>query len=244
MDRLHHRPHPVEYGQREHFRPDLVEVYLHSTPWTCTVYGPRCTVHRMEVLGVVNKKGGAGKTTVTIGLAAALRRLGLRVGVIDTDPNGSATNWLRSVDELDTVPCEAADLAGLIAACADDYDMLIIDSPPNDAAAISSVAAVSDLVIIPVAPTGLEVDQLPDTVELISATGARWVVVPVRVRLSTSTGRQIRELISGAEIPVTRNMIQLREAIAQAFGELPPALSFAPLAIELRELLSEAEVPA
>ena len=190
----------------------------------------------MRVLAVVNKKGGAGKTTTAIGLVAGCRARGLRAGLVDTDPNASASRWLASVPEIDTVPCAITDLAALIDGVQDLYDVLVIDSPPNDVAAVQAVAAVAHLVIIPLAPSPIEVDQLPDTVDLIEAVGTPWLVVPVRVRLSTAAGKTIRELCSDAGVPVTRSVVPLTEAISRAFGSVPPGLSYMPL---LGELLDE-----
>ena len=49
----------------------------------------------MQVVSVSNNKGGSGKTTTTVNLAAAFAERGLRVLVVDLDPQGSATHWLR-----------------------------------------------------------------------------------------------------------------------------------------------------
>ncbi len=48
----------------------------------------------VRVITVTNNKGGSGKTTMTVSLASAFAERGLRVLVVDLDPQGSATEWL------------------------------------------------------------------------------------------------------------------------------------------------------
>lgn len=196
----------------------------------------------MDVYSFLNKKGGAGKSTTAVGVAFGLRRRGLRVGFIDTDPNGSASRRLATVAELDTVPCTASEIGALLDAVSDLYDVVVVDSPPNDEAAIAQIAAVSTLVVVPIAPTPIETDQLPDTIGLLPA-DSKWIVVPVRVRMSTTSGREIRDMCARHDVTATRAMVPLSEAVAQSFGRTPPAITFAPLVDELLEVTRE-EVPA
>jgi chromosome partitioning protein len=52
----------------------------------------------MRIIALSNNKGGSGKTTTTVSLASACAESGLRVLVVDLDPQGSATEWLGGSD--------------------------------------------------------------------------------------------------------------------------------------------------
>ena len=55
------------------------------------------------VLALVNRKGGVGKTTLAVNIAACLARQGQAVLLVDADPQGSATAW-ASVRDADVEP--------------------------------------------------------------------------------------------------------------------------------------------
>src|SRR5438445_8899969 len=55
---------------------------------------PRQGVRSVRTVAVMNEKGGSGKTTTTISLAAVLAERGYRILVVDLDPLASASLWL------------------------------------------------------------------------------------------------------------------------------------------------------
>jgi chromosome partitioning protein len=88
----------------------------------------------MDVLSVLNLKGGVGKTTIAMNLAAALAEHGYEVAVVDFDPQQSATRWSRQGEC--PVRVEAMSLAGgakrfrtLLQEV--KVDIAILDCPPE-----------------------------------------------------------------------------------------------------------------
>jgi chromosome partitioning protein len=69
---------------------------------------------KTRVFTVANQKGGVGKTTTTVNLAAALARSGARVLVIDLDPQGNASTALGIEHRSDTISV---------------YDVIVNDEP-------------------------------------------------------------------------------------------------------------------
>ncbi len=134
----------------------------------------------MKTLGVIAQKGGAGKTTLCIHLAVRAGAEGLRVLMVDTDPQASATAWWRrrraetpaliqsSGDVLDQV-LETAGQQG--------YDLVVIDTAPHDSHDASICARLSDRVYIPTRPAILDLDAIGATTELVSQVGTAARIV-------------------------------------------------------------------
>lgn len=123
-----------------------------------------------QIIGIMNNKGGAGKTTVAINLADGLARRGFSVLLGDLDEGQDSALCWGSISEhskflVKGVPSER--LTQFIERHNDDYDIIIIDCPPRADRTTGAVVRLADICLCPVAPSPLELWSLNHTAELI-----------------------------------------------------------------------------
>jgi chromosome partitioning protein len=163
------------------------------------------------IIGVLNQKGGVGKTTVAVNLAAVFATAGNRVLLVDADPQGSSLAWsaAREADPLfPVVGMAKPTLHRDMPEVARDYDVVVIDGAPRVNELGRAAIMASDLVVIPVQPSPYDVWATQDTVQLITEAQQfkeklKAVFVINRKIVNTALGRDVGAALAGFGFPVS-----------------------------------------
>jgi len=156
----------------------------------------------MRTIAIISQKGGAGKTTLAVHLAAAATADRVVTLLIDTDPQATASRWAewRGGQDPEVVDCGAPSLlAGKLAKAEDlGAQLAVIDTPPHADAMARQAAKLADLILVPCRPKAFDLAALEATAELVAASRKRAFAVlmagPPRAPLIY---REAAELIEG-----------------------------------------------
>ena len=134
----------------------------------------------MKVLGLLARKGGSGKTTIALHLAVMAQESGLRVLLIDLDPQGSAAAWwqARASDSPQLEPAKPDALTGLIeVARGAGMNLVVIDTRPSVEADAVQVAALSDFILVPTRPAILDLRAILATLDIVKGSHRKAAIV-------------------------------------------------------------------
>ncbi len=156
------------------------DLQKHVSPYRRRIVNPQnrnCDVlHNRKgtnmIFSFLNQKGGVGKTTLSINVAAELAAAspGERVLLVDADPQGSALDWAaaRTQPPLFTVVgFPRATLHREIATISEGYDHVVIDGPPRVTDLARSAILASDVVVIPIQPSPYDVWAAEEVLSLV-----------------------------------------------------------------------------
>ena len=135
-------------------------------------------LHSLMNVVVSNLKGGVGKTTTAVYLAAAAAARGYDpVVLVDADRQASLAEWLeeRSVDGVTVV--EAPSERTLSRAMKGDDGVTIVDTPPGDERLVQAAISSADTVVIPTRAGGVEFSRVQVTREMVPARTPHGVVI-------------------------------------------------------------------
>lgn len=180
------------------------------------------------ILGVINQKGGVGKTSLSTNLAHVFAAQGARVLLVDADPQSkSATRWssAREIEQLfPVIGMAKPTLHKDLPAVARNYDITIIDGAPQLAEIGRSVILASDMIVIPVQPSPYDVWSAADTVALIREArvyneNLKAVFAVNRKIANTAIGRDVTEALAQYEIPTLKTHLVQRVVYAESAAQ-------------------------
>lgn len=204
-----------------------------------------------RILVVCQRKGGVGKTTLSVNLAAELSRRRLDVGLVDADPQGSACHWAEPgnlafpVYELHCDAWGVAEWAQEVRSLS--HDFVVVDCPPGDRD-LGAAMALADLAVVPCTPSGLDVEATASTLRIADAVRSRRaaplsvLVVPNRVDMRSLEGQQLGQALAELGEPIA-SPIRSRSIFVRAFGagtSIADAASGGRADQEMRDLCSRA----
>lgn len=174
----------------------------------------------MKTVAIISQKGGAGKTTLCLHLAAAAEASGLATVVLDLDPQASAAGWKdsREAETPVVVSVPHTRLAqGLETARNGGADFVVIDTAPHAEAAALAAARAADLVLIPTRAGILDLRAIGSTVEMVKlAQKPAYVVLNAMTPRATQILADAREAVGVHDIPLAPVVLHQRAPFAHS----------------------------
>ncbi len=204
------------------------------------------------IITVASQKGGSGKTTVAINLALVIAGLKnkYRVALVDADQQRSVTETLQGHERDNLTLYESTEKTHrLIESIKGEFDMIFIDTPGHSNEGMYQAASVSDLVIIPLKPSPLDVRAMAITVKAVTFIQEKYnpgMLCRFLVNMVNPRSVLAQEIRATLEkfypFPAFTTMLQEREIYKRSLVSGKSVLEYdkgKPAAKEIRDLFAE-----
>lgn len=199
------------------------------------------------VIAVAQRKGGAGKSTVAANLAVALAAAGQRVGLLDTDPQGTLTRWHAereaALDRAAALAFEAPSgwrVPGTLDRMR-GLDAVILDTPPHADTDARIAVRAADLVLIPLQPSPADLWAVEGTLDLAAAEKRPVALLLNRVPAAGRLKEEVAAELRRRKLPLLDASLGNRTQFATAFQKGLGAVEAAPRSQAAEEARALAE---
>lgn len=178
----------------------------------------------MTKIGMINGKGGAGKSTACIALAAALATRH-RVALVDLDPQGSVSRWWGMAQQPANLTVFKSRKPSDLDKLPNEFDFVVVDTKGELSA---EALPYLDLALLPCAPSLFDVWALADTIDIVTTHQAkrpalRAAIFVNRLKPNTVLGKDVQDSIFDYGVPCLRTVLRSREGypLSIARGKTP-----------------------
>jgi chromosome partitioning protein len=179
------------------------------------------------IIATANIKGGVGKSTVAVNLAAWIRAEGVEVAFIDADVQETSSHWLKEAEPEIAVTrvINPNEMRGTVNRLKRNYPVVVIDGPAGLADVNLRILLATDVALVPCGPTPVDLEASQLAVQVIrEAQESRGnglptaIFIPNKVQLQTRLGKELLEVAAELGIPVAKTPIRFRQVYAECRG--------------------------
>ena len=178
------------------------------------------------VIAMTNSKGGVGKSTLAVHLAAWWREQGICVALVDADVQGSSSVWLHEASpELPVFRLQTPDdVLEQVPGIAGLFDRVVIDGPAGLSEVTRAILLVADMALLPCGPSVLDLRAVHEAIRVVKQAQQirqgppRPVLVPNKLQVQYRLTQELLETVKEFGIPSLAGL-RLRQAFADAAGQ-------------------------
>lgn len=204
------------------------------------------------IYGLTNSKGGVGKTTIAVHLAAFLARKKRSVIFIDADPQQSASAWIKELNGTIVLEpmgdAEPETIFRRVAKLAADADDVVIDGPAGLSGTTRAIMLLADKVFLPCGPSILDLRAASRAVQLLTEAqeakkgSPMGALIPNKLQKRGRLTREMLDAVHKLKTPVLAGLSH-RQAFADAAGQAKVVSDMGASAFlaahEMKQLLKE-----
>jgi len=206
-----------------------------------------------KIISITNQKGGVGKSTIAFNLGVALANNKHTVFIVDADPQGTVSMWAKARTRhapnkinpyltFTEKPWTSEEILKL--SKKQDYDFVIIDCGPANNKITKATLVVSDLTIIPISPSPLDINSARSTIALLEegasrgATKSKVHLLISKKIVGTNLAKEAREACQTRKFPILKTEISQRVALCESAITGQSVLEYAPNSTAVKEFIA------
>lgn len=179
-----------------------------------------------SIIALTNSKGGVGKSTVAVHLAAWCHQRNGRTALVDADAQGASSLWLKeAVPDAPVFRLQTPDeILDQVPRLAPQFDSLVIDGPAGLSEVTRAVLLVAHLALLPCGPSVLDLRAVQEAIRVVGQAQRirggppQAVLVPNKLQVQYRLTQELLATAPGLGVAVLGGL-RLRQAFADAAGQ-------------------------